>query len=287
MNIWLYHINPKNRSGHTYGWDVKRPRTLLGSSDRTWPAGVMFNKVQPDDMICVYTKNIAPLSDGVYTVGVIRRTKLKKGHWFSWAIDRERSARLIVSPIPKTVVLGVFGRGYGQPMQRLPERHHRSWLSRLGRGSEVFEDTPVIKVHSSPPKNVLRTPPGDPYVSREHGIKGEHHVLRFLKRRFPLKRGYRVEHVSARNSAADHDIAVSKGRALVHVVEVKTRVGKPNEPVIISERELRRRRQSDGKHLIFVVYLGDKSEIHSTLEIGRKDTFRLAPRQHWLYPGVL
>ena len=214
MNIWLYHINPKSSARWTYGWNVNKPATLLGSSDRTWPAGVMFNKVRPGDMICVYMKNIAP-KPGVYVVGSVRQAKLKDGTWFSWVIDREKSAKLVVSPIPKATVSGLFGRSFGGSMQRLAETHHSTWLSMFDRGNEVFDNTPVIKVGASPPKSVLRRPPRDPFVSKEHGIKGERHVLRLLKRRFPMKSGYRVEHVAAKDPTADHDIAVSKGRTVV------------------------------------------------------------------------
>ena len=246
------------------GWKVEEPRTLLKSSDRTWVAGKMFNKVRPGDMICVYMKNIAPNPDGVYIVGNIRRVGLENGASFSWAIDRKMSAKVVVSPIATPTVRKFFPRSYGGSMQLLADRHRDTWQSLFGRGNSVFQDTPVIKVGSSAPKSVPRKPPGDPIVSREHGIKGERHVLALLKQRFPLKDGYKVEHVAASDPNADHDIAVSKGHTVVYLVEVKTRVGRPNEPVIISERELDRRKRSGGRHAIFVVYLDDRANIHST-----------------------
>ena len=285
MTIWLYHINPKNR--YRYGWDVKRPETLLKSSDRTWGAGTMFKKVQPGDMICVYMKNIAPNPDGVYVVGKVRRVGLEGGVSFSWTVDRDMSAKVVVSPIPTSVLRRVFPRIYGGSMQPLDEKHRTKWLSMLGLGNRVFRDTPVIKTARSSTKSIMRKSRSDPLVSRENGIKGERHILALLKQEFPLKDGYRVEHVAAKHPGSDHDISVSRSRTVIHLVEVKTRVGKPPDPVIISERELDCRKRHRGEHLIFIVYLNDSGEVHLTLEIGRTDTFEISPRQHWLHPNPL
>jgi len=60
MNVWLYHINPTSPAGWEYGWDVARPDSLMESGDRVWPTGNMLQKVEVNDLICVYTKNIEP-----------------------------------------------------------------------------------------------------------------------------------------------------------------------------------------------------------------------------------
>jgi len=117
-------------------------------------------------------------------------------------------------------------------------------------------------------------------------LGGERFVLRLLRRRFPKSLGYVVTHVAAANPGCDHDIAVRLGKRLVQVVEVETRVGSPDDQVMISENELRCRQLHKGKHSIFIVYLGAKKAVSAVLEIGATDAFVLSPRQHWLHPAI-
>ncbi|MEW5891191.1 MAG: DUF3883 domain-containing protein [Pseudomonadota bacterium] len=254
MTIWLYHINPKNRYGYTMGWDISRPSGPLRSSDRIWAAGTMFNKVTRGDTICVFMKNIPKSPDGIYIVGTVRQTGLDGGN-FSWSVDRERGARTVLSPIATPTIRKFFPRSYGGSMQPLAKQREKAWFSLLGR-NKVFADTHVVNVRKSPPPRQTRATGGDPEVSRENGLKGERHVLALLRREFSPRDGYRVEHVAAQNPAADHDISIRKGKRLVRLIEVKTRFGKPPDPVLISDRELSCRRQLRGKHAIFIVYLG-------------------------------
>lgn len=286
MTIWLYHINPKNRYGYTMGWDISRPSSLLRSSDRTWGAGTMFNKVKRGDTVCVFMKNIPKNPDGIYIIGTVRQTRLNGGD-FSWSVDRERSARVVLSPITTPTIRKFFPRIYGGSMQPLAEHGEKAWLSLLGHNNKVFADTPVVNVRKPPPRRQPHVTCGDPEVSRENGLKGERHVLALLRREFSSSDGFRVEHVSAHTPAADHDISVWKGKRLIQVVEVKTRFGRPPDPVLISDRELRCRKQLRGKHAIFIVYLGNGGFIHSTLRIGWKEAYRLLPRQYWLHPGPI
>jgi hypothetical protein len=240
-------------------------------------------KVQPDDLLCVYMKNIAPNPSGVYIVGNIKEVGLRDGG-FLWGVDRSRSVSVVASPIRKSVLEKYFPRIYGGSMQPLAAKHHRPWLSMLGRGYGVFRDTPVINVQGTKRATPAQQTARDPLVNRENGLRGERHVLALLKKEYPSGAGYKVEHVAAKNSGADHDIAVLKNRKTVQFVEVKTRVGRPNDPVIISEREIECRNRNRGKHTIFVVYLDGSGAVHSTLRVGDKDGFRLGPRQHWLHP---
>ncbi len=267
MTIWLYHINPKNRYGYTMGWDISRPSSLLQSSDRVWGSGSMFNKVQPGDTICVFMKNIRKNLDGVYIIGTVQKVGLEGGD-FSWSVDRERSARVLLSPITRPSIRKFFPRPYGGSMQQLAKRREKAWLSLLGKNNEVFGGAPVVRVRKAPPRHKPRGTGGDPEVSRENGLKGERHILALLRREFPSRDGYRVEHVARKNPGADHDISVSKGHKLTQVVEVKTRFGKPPDPVLISDRELRCRKQMRAKHAIFIVYLTKGGLVHSTVRIG-------------------
>ncbi|MGH8639846.1 MAG: hypothetical protein ACREUZ_22185, partial [Burkholderiales bacterium] len=202
--IWLYHINPKNRYGYTMGWNISHPSSLLRSSDRKWGAGTMFNKVKPGDTICVFMKNIPKNPDGIYIIGTVRQTGLEGGD-FSWSIDRERSARVVLSPITTPTIRKFFPRSYGGSMQPLAEHRHKAWLSLLGRNNKVFANTPVVNLRKPPPQGHPRVVSGDPEVSRENGLKGEQHVLALLRREFSLRDGYRVEHVSAHTPGSDHD----------------------------------------------------------------------------------
>lgn len=265
------------------GWDVKQPKTLLSSSDRSWPAGIWAKKVQQGDVICVYMKNIGPNPDGVYVVGEIKKVGLRDGH-FAWGVDRLRSAKVVVSPVGKAAIQRFFPRIYGGSMQPLPEKRRDKWLSLLGRGHKVFRDTPIINVRRANKPTSSPKTPRDPLISRENGLKGERHVLASLKQEFPSSAGYRIEHVASKNFGSDHDISIFKNGRMVQLVEVKTRVGRPNDPVIISEREISCRNRNPGRHTIYVVYLDNSGAIHSTLRIGRSDAFRLGPRQHWLHP---
>ena len=77
-----------------------------------------------------------------------------------------------------------------------------------------------------------------------------------------------------------------RGKRILELVEVKTRVGQAGDPVLISDREIRCRRAQRGRHRIFVVYLGFGSKIREVVEIGSADNFKLKSQQHWLYPGI-
>src|SRR5665213_9304 len=281
MNTWLYHINPHSPEGWSYGWSVERPSTLLTSRDKKWPAGQMFRKVAVGDMICVYMKNIPPNPDGVYVIGrvtvvdTVRKT-------FLWSIDKKRSARTLVVPVPKHTVRKFFGRGYGSAMQCLKPARVRSWLRLLGKG-ELFEGIPMVKAKSVP---VALSPTFDPLVSRQHGLCGELHVVGILAKRYPKTQGFRVIHVAKHDPASDHDIAVHKHGHPARLIEVKCRVGVPGDPVIMSERELACRRENRPNHSIFIVYLDRKGSIRSVVTIDSRDSFALMPRQHWLTPGI-
>jgi hypothetical protein len=283
VTIWLYHINPKNRYGYTMGWDVSRPSSLLRSSDRVWGAGSMFKKVQRGDTICVFMKNIPKNPDGVYVIGTVQKTGLEGGN-FSWSIDRDRSAKVVLSPITRTTIRKFFDRAYGGSMQALAEHREKQWLSLLGQNNKVFAGAPVLRVRE-PPRKQSRVTGGDPEVSRENGQKGERYVLALLRSEFPSSDGYRVEHVARKNPIADHDISINKGRRLIKAVEVKTRFGKPTDPVLISDRELECRKRLRGKHAIFIVYLSKGGIVHSVLRIQRQDAYSVSPRQYWLRPG--
>lgn len=286
MTIWLYHINPKNRYGYTMGWDISRPSSLLRSRDRVWGAGNMFNKIHPGHTICVFMKNIPKNPDGVYIIGNVQKVGLAGGD-FEWAVDRERSARVLLSPITRPTIRKFFPRSYGNSMQELAANREQAWLSLLGRNNTVFADAPVVSVRRPPPKDQSRVDGSNPEVSRENGLKGERHVLALLRHEFPARDGYSVVHVAGKNPFADHDISVNKGPKLVQVVEVKTRFGKPPDPVLISDRELSFRKLSRGKHVIFIVYLSKGGSVHSTVRIGRQEAYRLLPRQYWLQPGPI
>lgn len=287
MAVWLYHINPKNRYGYTMGWDISRPSSLLQSSDRTWTASNMFKKVRPSDMICVYMKNIPKNPDGIYIVGTVQKVGLEGGASFSWSVDRNRSARISIVPIQKETIRKFFPRSYGGSMQELAAKRVPSWLSLFGRGNKIINNTPVVTIRRPPRQKKVTTARSDPMASRENGRKGERHVLTLLRNEYPLSEGYEIEYVAAKDPAADHDISISKGKKLIKLVEVKTRVGKPPDPVIISDRELQRRKQLPGRHDIYVVYLDRTGSIHSTLRIGRSEAFHIFPRQYWLHPGLV
>lgn len=282
MNTWLYHINPKNRLGYTYRWDVEHPRTLLRSTDKEWPAGQMFRKVAVGDRICVFMKNIGRNPDGVYVVGSVMSVEPEDGT-FVWQVDENRSARTIANPIHRSVIERFFGRGYGSSMQQLPPEKQARWWKLFGKG-EVVEGAPLVKARGKPRASL---PTIEPFVSREHGLRGELHVVRLLEQRYPKAKGFKVLHVSKDAPGSDHDIVVRNGQRLIRLVEVKTRMGVPGDPVCISERELLCRRTHHALHSIFVVYLGTGGFVRSVVEIDSRDSFSLRPRDHWLTPGVL
>jgi hypothetical protein len=280
MTIWLYHINPKNSQGYTYGWDVERPSTLLKSKDKDWDAGQMLYQVKPGDLIHAYMKNIAPNPPGVYVVGTVTGVDIEDGT-LHWRVDENRSAGTLTRPIGKDTVRAYFGRGYGGSMQRLPAGKTKRWLRLIGHG-EVTDGIPLVKARTKP-RPMADT---DPIVSRENGLKGERHVMSILKKRYPKSEGFQVTHVSQGDAGSDHDIGVKRRGKRVRLVEVKTRVGRPPQPVIISERELLCRKENSSAHSIFVVYLGLKGSIRNVVEIDSKNAFALKPRQHWLTPGI-
>ena len=281
-NIWLYHINPKSPEGYEYGWDVNEPRTMLKTEDREWRAQQMRKKVAVGDLLCIYSKKMKGRPDGVYVAGTITRVNEKAGT-FIWRPDQRRSARLVIAPILTDTLRAFFGRGYGSPMQRLPAGKMTKWLTLVDSRSEVLDGVPIVRVTSKP-----ANPPGNEnlFASKENGVLGEKFVLKLLKKRYPKSGRYDVVHVAADEPGADHDIAVHKGGKVVQLVEVKTRVGSPDDPVIISERELRCREVHKGKHAIFIVYLAAGKEVSSVLEVGAMDAFTLSPRQHWLTPAL-
>lgn len=156
----------------------------------------------------------------------------------------------------------------------------------LGKDNDVFEDSPVVRVRKAPPRSKPLGTGGDPEASRQNGLKGERHVVALLRHQFPSRDGFRVEHVAKKTPGADHDISVTKGSKLIQVVEVKTRVGKLPDPVLISDRELQFRKRTRANHAIFIVYLTKGGVVHSTVCIGRQEAYRLLPRQYWLHPGL-
>jgi hypothetical protein len=52
---------------------------------------------------------------------------------FSWAVNRGRSAKIVVAPIMKGTVREFFPRSYEGSMQLLAEKRKKTWLSLLGR----------------------------------------------------------------------------------------------------------------------------------------------------------
>ncbi|MBC7368726.1 MAG: DUF3883 domain-containing protein [Undibacterium sp.] len=278
--IWLYHINPNSPQGYGYSWDVDNPKTLLLKNDKEWGAKQMFNQIKPRDMICVYMKNIGANPDGVYVVGRVTRVDVG-GRTFVWEADEIRSAAILSRPILKEEMRKFFARSHGHGMQSLLPAKQKKWLLRLGRG-EVFDGVPVVKAKGIPR---ALAPNFDSGANRERGILGESHVIQLLAKRYSRADGFTVVHVSKSAPGADHDIAVMRKNKTVLIVEVKTRVGVPGDPVMISERELACRRNHPAAHQIFIVYLNKGSSVRSVLEIGSHNFYALAPRQHWLTPG--
>lgn len=122
---------------------------------------------------------------------------------------------------------------------------------------------------------------------RRRAALGEAHVLSVLRQQFPGPE-YLVEHVAATDPSSDHDVRVlrARTRALVLYVEVKATVGRVGNPVEISEREVKLRRQNRLRHRIFIVYLGRGGTLppSEVIEISSDDQFVLSPRRYWLWP---
>src|SRR2546429_5538088 len=185
MDIWLYHINPKSAYGYKYGWDVKRPETILRSSDRTWSSRGAAGEIRRDDLICVYMKNIGDKPDGVHIVGVVKSVDSERAE-FSWRPDRKRSDRTLVYPIPTDVIRRFFPRSYGWSIQQLHRRKRGAWLNSIGTGQET-DAVPRVEVRRAPDK--VARPDVDPAVVVEHGLIGEKHVLRVLRERYRTDEG--------------------------------------------------------------------------------------------------
>lgn len=280
--IWLYHINPESPHEYSYEWDIKRPRTLLRRRHWEWAAGNMYQKVAVDDLVCAYMKNIPPNPNGIYVVGRVERVNIAE-RTLCWRPDQALSARILESPIRPEVIRDFFGRGYGGSMERLPTTKEREWLRLLGHG-EVTEGIPLVKAQGQPTVQTL--PAVDPRVSRKNGLKGELHVIKILRARYPKDKGFEKVHTSTIDPDADHDISIRRGRRVVRLVEVKTRMGAPGDPVLISQRQIARRRRNRLLHSIFIVYVTNARSIHSVVEIGERDDFVLKPRQFRLVPGL-
>ena len=113
------------------------------------------------------------------------------------------------------------------------------------------------------------------------------YVLKCLKKEFPKSKGYNVVHVAETNPTGDHDIDVLKGKLKILLVEVKTRADEAGVArVLISENELRCRRDWKGRHRITVVYLNRSGGVARCLNIDEDDAFTLSARQYWLTPGT-
>lgn len=281
-NVWLFHINPDSSFGHSHGWTLEYPKTILKSKDRTWSSHHMCNKVAVGDVICVYMKNIGDMADGVYVVGNVTDIDPKNAE-FTWRPDPKRSARTLVAPIGVTEIRKFFPRSYGASMQPLDPGKRSAWLKLIGEG-EVTDGVPCIKAKGKPRSTI--PPLADPQVSVKHGKIGEAHVMKILRERHKETPKRKVVHISAKDPGADHDIEVVEGKAVLQLVEVKTCVGKTGAPVIISEREMQCRRDNRKRHWIFVVYLNKEEKIRDVVEIGPSEAFELKPRQHWLFPGT-
>lgn len=281
MNIWLYHINPKSVYGYEYGWDVRRPQSILRSPDRTWSSRGARDEIAIKDLICVYMKNIGDKPDGVHIVGRVKSVDVE-GAEFTWQPDRKRCDRTLVYPIPPETIHRFFPRSYGWAIQQLDPRKRNAWLKLIG----TAEDTDAVpRVNLRLPPAKATTPGVDPVVVLEHGRIGEKHVLKILRERYSAEDGYKVIHVSADVPGADHDIAVTQRGRTVHYVEVKARTGKAGDAVPISERQIALRRSHRGRHSIFVVYLGPKASVREVVEIADNDAYTLTPLQYWLHPG--
>lgn len=280
-NIWLYHINPKSPERYSYGWDIHEPKTMLKTKDREWPASQMRYQVAIGDMLCVYLKKMKGKPDGVYIAGTIVNVYTEEGT-FIWQPNSRWSSRLLVKPVLKETLRSFFGRGYGG-MQRLPHAKKRKWQHLL-MASEVFEGVPVIIADKS--GGADRATSTKTFAGKENGVLGEKFILKLLKQRYSKVDGYEVVHVAASEPSSDHDISVHQGGKLVRIVEVKTRVGLPDDRVLISEHELRCRKLYKGKHSIFIVYLGSRKDVMSVIEVQTADAYTLSPRQYWLRPSI-
>ena len=148
QNIWLYHINPKSRYGYDYGWDFKRPETILKTSDRTWSSGRMAGDVKKNDLICVYMKRIGKRPSGVHVVGKVTAV-FPETHMFTWRPDPNRSAQTLLFPILKEDIRKYFPRSYGDSIQLLDPIKRQKWLTLLGFG-KVTQGVPRAKARVQP-----------------------------------------------------------------------------------------------------------------------------------------
>jgi hypothetical protein len=280
-NVWLYHINPESPEGYSYPWRTYEPKKVFAAKGKIWSAPQMWKQISVDDLICVFLKKMKVKSDGVYIVGVVTAVNESKRQ-FTWRPDQQRSAKLLIAPVTPDVVRACFGRSYGAGIQRLPSNTRARWLAEIRPRGQIFDGVPVVIVKSKLSGEIKSD---YPFASKKNGTFGEEYVLKLLRKRHTRASGFEVTHVAKLKPSSDHDISVSKNGKVVQFVEVKTRLGSPNDPVLISENELRCRRRHGGKHTIFIVYLRSAGRPHSLLEIQTKDAFALSPRQHWLKPG--
>jgi Holliday junction resolvase len=284
MMIWRYNINPNSPQGYDYGWDLKRPVTLLKSSDRTWPMLNNFKQVNVGDEIAVYFKNVGGgIPDGIRVLGDVVAVD-RTAKTFTWHPDKKRTLVALGTPMLADEQERFFGRAWGAAMKRLPLHREAEWKRRFGGKAVLVEGVPVVSVKKKPKGSSGWT---NPEVSKAYGQKGERYVLKCLKGEFPKSKGYNVVHIAATNPTGDHDIEVRKGKSKVLLVEVKTRADEAGmAPVLISENELRCRREWKGRHRITVVYLSRKGHVVRCLNIDENDAFTLSPRQYWLTPGT-
>ncbi len=282
--VWLYTINPRSPAGYGYAWDVEDPETLNDTKDHEWTVSKYRRRIAAGDLIFFYSKNVRTKPDGVYGAGIITEVHADEGT-FVWAPDRALNRRLVAQPVPTKKVKYFFGRGFGGSMRppRSP-RLQRDWLALVGRSIYASDAVPTTPACAKAGK---RPETWNPLASREHGLKGEIHVLGILRRRFPKSAGFSVTHVAKVNPSSDHDIAVHRADSVRRLVEVKCTVGSPGDQVIISENELRCRRKYRRRHSIFIVYLNDRKKVTSVVEIGDEDWFDLSPRQHFLRPQLV
>lgn len=283
MNVWLYHINPK-RGGFKYvGWDVKDPSSfgVEGHKPLRWPVRAGVGAIDGGDVICMYIKNIPPRVDGVYIVGRILSVN-REARRFEWVPDVKASRQLMSTPIPASTIRQFFPRSFGATLQRLPAQRTEAWMRLLALSDSPVPAEPDALEEVLPIEEQCT----DPHASKENGEFGEKYVAKLLAKRYPKSEGFRVDHLSARDKGADHDLDVYQGEQLICSVEVKTRVGVSGDPVLISERELAYRNSDRSRHKIFIVYLRKADVVQQVVEIGTTDAFALKPCQHWLTPEI-
>jgi hypothetical protein len=284
MTTWRYNINPNSPQGYDYGWDLTRPITLLKSSDKTWPMLNNFKQVNVADKIAVYFKNVVGgIPDGIRVIGdVVSVDRAAKS--FTWRPDKKRTMVALGTPMLADEQESFFGRAWGAAMTRLPPHREAEWRRRFSGNAVLVGGAPVVSVRKKPGGAAGWA---NPAASRANGLKGELYVLKCLKQEFPKSKGFTVVHVAATDPTGDHDIEVWKGKSKILLVEVKTRADETGAaPVLISENELRCRRDWKGRHRITVVYLNRSGRVARSLNIDEDDAFTLSARQYWLTPGT-